>query len=287
MLALKTLLTVAGLLLLTTAFGLPLYALWLRIQNARRIAKGEESVVQPEEISWRGPLGLAMVACLPLLVARSIVVVPSGMGGVRISQIEGTVPGTLYPGVHFITPLVDTVQIFDLRDHIFTAGMGTEGTKGMAPKTALNVQSREGLNIGLGVTVRYKLDPNKLASAQVHLPQPADKEIVPPVVASAWRELAPQYTVREIFSTKREEERANPGPSLAHQINSLSLFCGVCIVLSASLNDGRGVGSVSLYDLHIGVAAKARRVWHPDHPALGFRPRAEGARFEVKVQTFE
>ena len=73
MLALKTLLTVAGLLLLTTAFGLPLYALWLRIQNARRIAKGEESVVQPEEISWRGPLGLAMVACLPLLVAGSIV----------------------------------------------------------------------------------------------------------------------------------------------------------------------------------------------------------------------
>jgi regulator of protease activity HflC (stomatin/prohibitin superfamily) len=220
MLALKMLLTVMGMLLLTTAFGLPLYALWLRIQNARRIAKGEESVVQPEEISWRGPLGLAMVACLPLLVAGSIVVVPSGMGGVRISQIEGTLPGTLYPGVHFVTPLVDTVQIFDLRDHIFTAGMGTEGTKGMAPKTALNVQSREGLNIGLGVTVRYKLDPNKLASAQVHLPQPADKEIVPPVVASAWRELAPQYTVREIFSTKREEVRAKAASVISRKLGT-------------------------------------------------------------------
>ena len=70
------------------------------------------------------------------------------------------------------------------------------------------MQSREGLNIGLGVTVRYRLDPSKLASVQAHLPQPADKELVPPVVASAWRELAPQYTVREIFSTKREEVRA-------------------------------------------------------------------------------
>ncbi len=220
MLALKMLLTVMGMVLLTTAFGLPLYALWLRIQNARRIAKGEESVVQPERISWRGPVGLAIVACLPMLIAGSIVVVPSGMGGVRISQIEGTLPGTLYPGVHFVTPLVDNVQIFDLRDHIFTAGMGTEGGKGTVPKTALDVQSREGLNIGLGVTVRYKLDPNKLASAQVHLPQPADKEIVPPVVASAWRELAPQYTVREIFSTKREEVRAKAAAVIARKLGS-------------------------------------------------------------------
>ena len=69
------------------------------------------------------------------------------------------------------------------------------------------MQSREGLNIGLAITVRYRLDPHKLDSVQAHLPQPADKELVPPVVASAWRELAPQYTVREIFSTKREEVR--------------------------------------------------------------------------------
>ncbi len=57
------------------------------------------------------------------------------------------------------------------------------------------------------MTVRYRLDPSKLASVQARLPQPADKELVPPVVASAWRELAPSYTVREIFSTKREEVR--------------------------------------------------------------------------------
>ena len=141
-----------------------------------------------------------------MLVAASIVIVPSGSGAVRISQIRGTLPGTLYPGLHFITPLVDSVQVFDLRDHLFTAGI-VEGAGKATQKNALSVQSREGLNIGLAITVRYRLDPNKLDSVQAHLPQPADKELVPPVVASAWRELAPQYTVREIFSTKREEVR--------------------------------------------------------------------------------
>ena len=139
-----------------------------------------------------------MAACLPLLIAASIVIVPSGMGGVRVSQISGTLPGTLYPGVHFITPLVESVETFDLRDHLFTAGMAGEGEK--ASDGGLIVQSREGLNIGLAVTVRYRLDPGKLASVQAHMPQPVDKELVPPVVASAWRELTPAYTVQEIFS---------------------------------------------------------------------------------------
>jgi regulator of protease activity HflC (stomatin/prohibitin superfamily) len=211
MFALKLLLIVAGALLLAAALAIPLVTLVNRIRRARRSAgmddaEAEYSIAESREIPWRGPLALALVACLPLLVAASIVIVPSGSGAVRISQIRGTLPGTLYPGLHFITPLVDSVQVFDLRDHLFTAGI-VEGAGKATQKNALSVQSREGLNIGLAITVRYRLDPNKLDSVQAHLPQPADKELVPPVVASAWRELAPQYTVREIFSTKREEVR--------------------------------------------------------------------------------
>jgi regulator of protease activity HflC (stomatin/prohibitin superfamily) len=125
-----------------------------------------------------------------------------------VSQVGGTLPGTLYPGLHFVTPLIENVETFDLRVHLFTAGIAEEGAKPGAQKGGLSVQSREGLNIGLAVTVRYRLDPNKLSSVQAHMPQPVDKELVPPVVASAWRELAPSYTVREIFSTKREEVRS-------------------------------------------------------------------------------
>jgi regulator of protease activity HflC (stomatin/prohibitin superfamily) len=110
--------------------------------------------------------------------------------------------------------------MFDLRDHLFTAGFIQEGVKSTSQKTGLDVQTREGLNIGLGVTVRYRLDPNKLASVQAHLPQPADKELVPPVVASAWRELAPAYTVREIFSSKREEVRGKAAAIITRQLGA-------------------------------------------------------------------
>jgi len=223
MIALKLLLTVAGVLLLAAAFAIPLYGLWLRIRIARRKTAGEtepdQPKLEPQEIAWRGPVALLLVACLPLLVAASIVVVPSGMGGVRISQVSGTLPGTLYPGVHFVTPLIESIQTFDLRDHLFTAGLAEENGKAGAQKNGLSVQSREGLNIGLAVTVRYRLDAGKLASVQAHMPQPVDKELVPPVVASAWRELAPEYTVREIFSTKREEVREKAAAIITRKLN--------------------------------------------------------------------
>lgn len=225
MIALKVLLTVAGALMLAAAIAIPLYGLWLRVKAARKKANESEKLSEPtagpEPIAWNHSVALAIGGCVPLILATGIVVVPSGMGGVRVSQLSGTLPGTLYPGAHFITPLVDNVEIFDLRDHLFTAGVLDEGVhKAGAKPAVLTVQSMEGLNIGLGITVRYRLDPNKLATVQPHLPQPADKQLVPPVVASAWRQLAPQYTVREIFSTKREEVRAKAAGIITRKLAS-------------------------------------------------------------------
>lgn len=235
MLALKLLLNIAGGVLLLVALAIPLYAVLPRIRALYRKPSDVDAVVPLDPLPWRGSLALTLVASLPLLIAASIVVVPSGTGGVRISQVDGTLPGTLYPGVHFITPLIDSVEIFDLRDHLFTAGLDPQASKPGAPRSGLDVQSREGLKIGLGVTVRYRLDPNKLSSLQSRLPQPADKELVPPVVASAWRELAPQYTVREIFSSKREEVRSKASTIITRKL----------------ANDGIVVDEIMLSEIHL------------------------------------
>ena len=159
---------------------------------------------------WRAAVALFVIAWGPILLAMAIVVVPSGMGGVRVSQTSGTEPGTLYPGAHFVTPIAENVVLFDTRDQLFTTGAAEDGkTPGKAASNAepLRVQSKEGLNLGLAITIRYRLDPKHLDYIQANLPQPLEKEIVPPVVASAWRELVPNYTVRDVFATRREEVR--------------------------------------------------------------------------------
>ena len=210
MLAFKYLLMAMGIALFIAGAAVIGYDLWLRLQYKRALQRGVEGAVVPEPVRWRMTVALIALGWAPMLLALSIVVVPSGTAGVRISETRGTEAGTLYPGVHFITPLIEQVQLFDLRDKLFTTGVVEDGKRKPEPGSkagALDVQSKEGLSIGLAITVRYQLDPRRLDYVQSHLPQPVETEIVPPVVASAWRELAPNYTVREIFSSRREEVR--------------------------------------------------------------------------------
>ena len=149
----------------------------------------------------RVPVQLLGVAIATLLVHQSIVIVPSGFAGVRVSQLSGTRPGTLHPGVHFVKPLLERIVLFDTRDHVLaTSAEGKEAS-------GLHVQSKEGLQVGLAVTVRYRLEPSKLDYIHAHLPAPVEHELVPPVVASVFRELVPRYTVREVFSVRRGEVR--------------------------------------------------------------------------------
>jgi regulator of protease activity HflC (stomatin/prohibitin superfamily) len=159
-------------------------------------------------VRWRVAAKLAAVALVPLLAGMSLTVVPAGMAGVRVSQVSGTLPGTLYPGAHLTIPLVQNVELYSTRDSLYTT-LATPEPK--AALDALRVQTREGLEVGLAVTVRYRVDPKGLHYIHATLPQPLDREVVPSVVATVFRELAPQYLVRELFSTKRAEvlERAS------------------------------------------------------------------------------
>lgn len=232
MLALKYLLMLVAVSSIAATLIMMGYDLWLVIRFRRHLARDLEGTgapvaleagrPEPRPFRWRVFLGMTAIGCVSLLLANSIMVVPSGMGGVRVSQTRGTLPGTLYSGVHFVTPIVEQLQTFDLRDKLFTTGMVEDGAKVNVTSRpgSLDVQSKEGLSMGLAITVRYRLDPRKLDYMQSHLPQPVESEIVPPVVASAWRELAPSYTVREIFSTRREEVRQRAASVITKKLSA-------------------------------------------------------------------
>src|SRR5580704_11207731 len=212
MLALRYLLITCGVGMMIAAVCILTYDLYRELLYRRLVATPGGAVSgAPVVVRWRTSLALVMLAWGPLLVAFSIVVVPSGMAGVRISEVSGTEPGTLYAGAHLVMPLIEDVALFDTRDQIFTTGdseVPKPSAAGLPTKPQLlDVQAKEGLTLGLAITVRYRLDAKRLDYIQGNLPRPVEKEIVPPTVASVWREIVPNYTVRDVFSTKREEVR--------------------------------------------------------------------------------
>src|ERR1700726_3327246 len=166
MLALKWVLMAGGLGMILVAVGILGYDLYRELLYRRALATPGSTVPPVSQWRWRTSVALGLLAWGPILLAFAIVVVPSGMSGVRVSEMSGTVPGTLYPGAHFVVPLVEDVALFDTRDQVFPTGVSEEGKAAAANVSAksqlLDVQAKEGLTLGLAITVRYRLDPKKL-----------------------------------------------------------------------------------------------------------------------------
>jgi regulator of protease activity HflC (stomatin/prohibitin superfamily) len=221
MFAMKWLLMAAGFAMFGTAAGVVAYDVYLALQFQKLMRSGEAGAAEMagtlRPIRWQLAAKLFGWACIPLLLAQSFAMVPEGSGGVRISQVSGVEPGTLYPGVHLLFPLIEHVAVYDLHDHLFaTAAQADSATK----NEVLTVQTREGLTIGLAVSVRYRLDPRKLAYIHANLAQPVDSEIVAPVVSTAFRDLAPGYVVREVYSTKRDEFHTKSAKAITDRLGT-------------------------------------------------------------------
>ena len=93
-------------------------------------------------------------------------VVPAGRAGVRVSQLSGTLPDTLYPGFHLVVPLVQHVETYDARDQIFQTTLDKDPKK----DHSLKVQTKEGLVLSLAVGVRFRIDHRRLAYVHSNLP---------------------------------------------------------------------------------------------------------------------
>jgi len=225
---LKLLLVILGIGLFGSAGALVVYDVVVATQLRRLLRWKSEStegarsagalVPRPfGPVRWQRALQLAGLTVLPLLISESIAVVPDGSAGVRLSQIWGVRPGTLYPGVHLVTPLIDSVALYDTREQTYSTSSGFPPKQGTEQ---LTVQAREGLVIGMAVSVRYRLDPSKLTAIHSNLPQPVGQEVVAPVVLTIYRQLAPTYETREIFALKREELRTKAAEQIKARLAS-------------------------------------------------------------------
>ncbi len=229
MLFIKYMMLVACFGLLATALGAVVYDIYLAFELDRMLRRRtpDAAPVEPpptvspvlstiprrrREIRWDLACKLAGVAAFLGLAGSSILVVPDGVAAVRISQLTGVRPGTLYPGTHFIVPLIERVAFYDIRDRVFsTAATEIRGEK----LEVLIVQAHEGLPVGMAVSVRYRIDSKRLDYVQANLPQPIEQEVIAPVVVAALsHQLAPNYVVRDVFSTKREEFRTRAAQAI-------------------------------------------------------------------------
>ena len=96
-------------LLMFTGIGMLLGAAGILAWDLYRILKPREPG-ESKPVRWDHVKRLAAYALAPLFAALSIAVVPSGSAAVRVNQFLGTRPKTLYPGVHLVFPLIESLK---------------------------------------------------------------------------------------------------------------------------------------------------------------------------------
>jgi regulator of protease activity HflC (stomatin/prohibitin superfamily) len=120
--------------------------------------------------------------------------VPHGDIGVRTNLFSGTV-AQFGEGSLLVVPGVHELRDFSMRDQIYRP----------TGSSATPFQSVEGLSFGVDLTIRYALDPTRIAAMAKNLPDDIGGEVVQPAVQGVIYKVFARYTVREIFSSKRAE----------------------------------------------------------------------------------
>ena len=155
-------------------------------------------------VSARGLLlGTVVVAGLgyAVLAHPPVQTLPRGEVGVRSNQLTGEAT-LLRDGSVWVLPGLHELRRFSLRDQVYRP-LGSASASGDAP-----FQSVEGLSLGVDLSVRYALDPARIASLARDLPADVGRDVVQPAVQGVIYKTFARYTVREIFSSKRAEIQA-------------------------------------------------------------------------------
>ncbi|HEX5091242.1 MAG TPA: SPFH domain-containing protein [Burkholderiales bacterium] len=157
-------------------------------------------------------IAIASAAGYALYAHPPVVTAGRGEVGVRANRLTGDVTEWRDGGA-LVLPGLHLARLFSVRDRIYRP-VDSVRADGPAP-----FQSVEGLSIGIDLTVRYALDPQRLRALWNTLPEDLAGSIVEPAVQGVIYKVFARYTVREIFSTKRAEiQRAiedELGPRLA------------------------------------------------------------------------
>jgi regulator of protease activity HflC (stomatin/prohibitin superfamily) len=170
---------------------------------------------------WRFRWRVAIAAVLALLVHGlythpPFATVRRGEVLVRTDTLDAT--SSVYTGgTVTVLPGLHQVRRYSIRDEVYRP-TDSASASGPAP-----FQSIEGLSIGVDLTVRWTVDVARLARMSKDFPDDISADLVAPTVQGIVYPTFARYTVREIFSQRRQEIQRQLVAELAPKFTAMGL----------------------------------------------------------------
>ncbi|MDR3323602.1 MAG: prohibitin family protein [Zoogloeaceae bacterium] len=200
-----------------------------------------------------------------------------GEMGLRINQWTGGV-SRFQEGSVLVIPGIHEMRAFSLRDQVY------HPEKKEGDRRDLSFQSVEGLSLGIDFTVRYALDPDKIPTMARLLPEDISGEVVLPVIQDVLHKTLSRYTVREIFSARRQEIQAQVSKELQTRLAGDGVKLKLLTIGKIDLPDDYMAGMEKLLEAELAteqmrhtLELKEKKVKESELVALADKVRREKA----------
>lgn len=160
--------------------------------------------------------GLGTVAIVLLVVAILLTSVGAGLVFIEPDQLAvvvtvvgqgGIRPDPLESGLHWIIPFAERVEIYPKTNQNYTMS-STPDEGAVSGDDSIQVRTKDGQQVFIDASVLYAVDPNKVVQLYSTWRFDYEDQLVRTQARGVIREVASQYGVEEIVSTKRAEMEA-------------------------------------------------------------------------------
>lgn len=201
------------------------YVVWLVVIGLIVLAVVRASRNQPIRATTTSIVVLAIVALILTTISAGLVFIEPEERGVVISAVEadGLRDRPLIPGLRWVVPFLERVERYNIASQTYTMAISAE--EGQRPgDDSVAARTADGQEIFVDASVIYRLNPEEVTRTHITWQKRYTEELVRPLSRGVIRDAVSQFGVEEVYSSNRDELKANIIQALSDGLASNGLI---------------------------------------------------------------
>ena len=179
---------------------------WLLVVGVIALAVVRAARAKPLKGAVSITIGTIVFSLVLTTVSAGLVFVQADQRGVVISAVapKGYREQPLQPGLRWVIPFAENVRFYSISRQTYTMSVAAnEGD--MQGDDSIRARTRDGQEVNIDASVIYSIDPNKIIQMHIEWQDRYQDAVVRPLARGIIRDMASQYGIEEIVSSKRAE----------------------------------------------------------------------------------
>ncbi|MDP2975662.1 MAG: prohibitin family protein [Anaerolineales bacterium] len=179
---------------------------WLLVVGVIGLAVVRAARAKPLKGAVSIIIGTIVFSLVLTTVSAGLVFIQADQRGVVISAVapKGYREQALQPGLRWVIPFAENVKTYSISRQTYTMSVAPmEGQ--LQGDDSIRARTKDGQEVNVDASVIYSIDPNKIILMHIEWQDRYQDAVVRPLARGVIRDMASQYGIEEIVSSKRTE----------------------------------------------------------------------------------